>query len=433
MAQPTRIWKDILYAGKVTVPDPSSRSGSRSVTFTSADLRNAEQYGNAMIRDGFQIPVYWEHQHDGGPVKLSRGDMGAHRAKHMFGRITGYRVEGDVLQAEHEIDTPQHLEQLKTVRFVSPELQWDFRDGEGRKWPGITVSHVAATPIPVQHRQKPFQLSQAQTASRRIQLSLSDYEGRKMAKDDEEDLDELEDEDGEESELPEDLDELPEEPADELPPEPAPVPEIPPESEIPFRKSLAMLETKGIKLPPDTNQQNVWERLFVVLTALQHSQALNPQGDPSNPDDMPYTAGNGDQQQTPPNVRPSPQAQPVSLSLQKAQAAAEMITRKNLLSRVARLRKRGIPPAQVDRLTQQARSISLSFSPVTGDLEPNELTIRLEAYEELRPSNGFTGSGRVSLSQDKARVAQRPGFVSGWDGVSDAEFVQMWDASKQAE
>jgi hypothetical protein len=158
------VTKDALYPGTIRKP------GREPLTLTDADLDAAVATANQLVRDGYTIPLYWEHQADDGPVKLSSADKPAHVSKHTFGRVKeAFKDEGGALQLKLQVDADDDFNRLPKVRFVSPELRKNWTDADGRTHKGWSISHVAATPIPVQREQKPFDPTNA------IRLSLADY------------------------------------------------------------------------------------------------------------------------------------------------------------------------------------------------------------------------------------------------------------------
>ena len=169
-----QVWKDIFRAG--TYRDHTGTPH----TFTTADVVDAYHNGRAMLRSHIPIspPGVWEHdwQSVPEPIKqfLSRigsdRDRRAAEAKNAFGWAKDYRVtfERDqktgrhqpVLHALLEVPDAKDLEQLAKTRFVSPRVDWDFRDTIGRTWKGCAVTHIAATHSPVQIDQRPLMLGQ---------------------------------------------------------------------------------------------------------------------------------------------------------------------------------------------------------------------------------------------------------------------------------
>ena len=172
-----RFRKDALYAGQWHLPD------GRVFRCTPADLRHYRRRAKDMLAAGLSIPVCWNHQ-DVAPVTAA--ERMALRERNTLGWVEDAHDAGPL---EFDIEAPveSDADRLKAVRFVSPEIQTDFRDGTGRLWPGKSITHVAVTGRPVQTGQRPFaRLSHTQNGQP-IRLSL---EGYRMAEDMEPDGDE---------------------------------------------------------------------------------------------------------------------------------------------------------------------------------------------------------------------------------------------------
>lgn len=193
-AVPT-IEKDVLYPGVYTL-----RGGGR-FECPAKYIFQAAANGNRMLRAGnTAAPVIWEHDWEVVPqpipVLLSAladadrtRDWAAGFARHTFGFVKGYRVgteKGEpVLWAAHHVPDANDAAQFEKTKFVSPRVDVDYTDFNGRYWPGCVVGHVAATPNPVQMKQRPVMLSGAArprpgTSRRTVFLSLG---GSDMADD----------------------------------------------------------------------------------------------------------------------------------------------------------------------------------------------------------------------------------------------------------
>lgn len=373
------VTKDALYPGTIRKP------GRDPLTLTDADLDAAVATANQLVRDGYTIPLYWEHQADDGPVKLSAADKPAHVAKHTFGRVKeAFKDDGGALQLKLEVDADDDFNRLPKVRFVSPELRKNWTDADGRTHKGWSISHVAATPIPVQREQKPFDPTNA------IRLSLADYYQ---------------------------LSEAP--PGSGSDGGGSPKGGLDPEKQDEggaggkVTKCLIALAKKGIKLPEDTTAQNIVERLCIVLDALSDvDDSEKPMADLDDVDE----ADRG--------------TQPYALSLQKQQAKAEKFARQGINQRVARLVNTGrITPEIGAKLTSQAGKVQLSFND-DGEVESNDLLIRIEAYEALPKHASWKPKGeRVRLSNVAENEAGKPE-----DGEkSDKEALDAWDKTGDGE
>lgn len=180
--------KDILYPGSYTLP------GGEVWTCSHGDVRNAFAQGNRMLASGnIAPPVIWGHDYASVPMPMpvllsmieNPRKFAGDTAKNTFGYTKSFSLEsqrGDpVLLASLEIPDPEAAKQFKTTRFVSPRVDHDHTDSNGRYWPGASIGHIAATPLPVQSRQRPVMLSADRrpgTSRTTVFLSL---EYRKMA------------------------------------------------------------------------------------------------------------------------------------------------------------------------------------------------------------------------------------------------------------
>jgi hypothetical protein len=324
-----RVWKDILRTGRVFAQ-------GRFHTFTDADVQEGLHGGKKLISDGYQIPIYWEHQ-NGGPYKLSEAD----KAKGTIGRIVDYRVVGGVLEALHEFDNEEDVQKLKSVKYVSPEIDYGWSNGVDDRSGKATITHVAVTPRPVQTNQQPFQLSNGRKYPV-IRLSESDYkQGETM--------------------------------------------------EEWFKKALEALAKHGINLPEDTTPENAWERITLIC------DALAAKGDDTiKPDENKPESGAKPEE--------TKQSQPIAMSLQKQLDRATNLARKDLCKRIEALNKSGrITPQIGEKLTKAVTTVQLSFGD-DGELNSNNVLTQIEAYEALPEGSLFKPSGRVALSKGKPEL-----------------------------
>jgi len=139
--------KEIIAPDTYHTPDGPVRATPRRI-------RHWLRQGQRMLAKGLPIPVPWEHQDDAKP------DGAMHLAENAT-RNAGF-VEGFFLDRDGRLwgkldipdaDKARHIQ--KNVRFVSPELDDAWTDGDGREWKDI-ITHVALTPRPVHYKQTPF-------------------------------------------------------------------------------------------------------------------------------------------------------------------------------------------------------------------------------------------------------------------------------------
>jgi hypothetical protein len=182
---------------------------------------------------------------------------------------------------------------------------------------------------------------------------------------------------------------------------------------------------------------NFAERINIAVTAIKGAEAKeeldgmddnDPYGDQNDPDNMPAKIDG--QQPT-----ESKQTMPLSMSLaeQTQTGKAVKIARHTLTERAARLQRTGrITPVIAQKLQNEIRSINLSFAEATGELEPNGVTAKIEAYEALPKGHSWSRGGKVKskstdLSQ-AAREVEPPANTP--DGRTDDEFFKGWDAMR---
>lgn len=131
-----------------------------------------------MKAKGLPIPVPWEHQEGAKP--LSHNDRLAQQATHNAGFWRGAFIDRDgrlwgKLDIPNE-DDARHIE--RSVRYVSPEIDDHWVDGDGQVWKDI-ITHVALTPRPVHYKQKPFGAKPRLSSGRgAVQLSMANKVNR---------------------------------------------------------------------------------------------------------------------------------------------------------------------------------------------------------------------------------------------------------------
>ena len=363
-----RIWKDVLYPGTLHVPTGDPQQPIRVVRFTPDDLRNVVQVNESKLRDGWNVPACWEHQ-DVWPVHLSQWDQSAQQARNVFGPVVGYRLNNGVVEACLEVED-EDVPSLKKIRYVSPRVSWDWVDSTGKKWPGMTITHVAATPRPVQHKQRAFNLSHG--SGQHVCLSLGWYHHIDLS----------------EGVMADEIEGLGNESGggDKL------------------GEAISLLEQLGVHLGDGTDQGNFFDRLVAaVKTKLDHDGELNePDGDEMEMEE--------ESNEMPTDVGPSPQPPPVTLSLQKQLQMAQELAKRNLIARAEALKSK-IGPKIVGDLVAKINSVNLSFAQ-SGDLKPNAVLAHIEAYEQLPAAittkTNQTARGNVRLSLEGRLPDERP-------------------------
>ena len=181
----TPVRKDLLYPGTVHPPNLG-----QPVTFTKELLTDGydaakgisvpflHQRMRDMLAAGLQIPLAWEHQASMVPMTAAEADrLKAEKVKlHCGFASKSSLTPASVLCGEFDVADETDRATLKKVKYISPWIKWNHRDGGGRLWPGPSCLHFAATPQPVQHAQASFQMSLLQALETDgIRLSLTDY------------------------------------------------------------------------------------------------------------------------------------------------------------------------------------------------------------------------------------------------------------------
>lgn len=125
-------------------------------TFTPEDIQAYYRTGKGMLRAGLSVPVPKEHQNYSAQTPAQRM---ADRLEHNAGWVKDYRLTRDGrLYSILDIPDERFAAKLdKTVKWVSPEIQPEYVDGDGRVWKNA-ITHVALTLQPVMNagRQEPF-------------------------------------------------------------------------------------------------------------------------------------------------------------------------------------------------------------------------------------------------------------------------------------
>ena len=144
------IWKEVLCKGV--------QKDARGNWFTINDrnIRAAEANAKKMLQRGVPVPCVWEHiNHEAGkePPEAWR----AWYAKNTFSHVQDARInERGNLDLALPVNSQADIEQLKNVKFVSPKIYDGYSDTRGGRYHDTTITHVAATPSPVQYWQEPF-------------------------------------------------------------------------------------------------------------------------------------------------------------------------------------------------------------------------------------------------------------------------------------
>lgn len=393
-----KLRKDTLYAQTYVLAD------GRPVTYTSDDVRHLRSRLREMLSVGVPIPFYLEHADDEEPKPKRNWDYAADRTRNTIGWVSDGSVPSEGL-LETILEVPDELEasKLPSIRFVSPQIETDFRDGDGRVWPGLSITHVAATARPIQMRQKPFTAASrlSMAVGNKVRLSLGD---EPMA----EEMDKEKDK------------EPPMEKKDEKPDEsPAPPPEmVVPESTVDeaaetearmgelkyFQTILEDLKSIGLHLPENTTPENFAERVHTACLTLKgdgkdddETEAENTgvpaeQKEPTEVPQTPIMMSMGRQlvaalkRATASDVKAKKAEGRTKAALSMAgvfQARAVKSEQEQILARLQVLQgKRKISVPTYEKLKKQATTAKLSLDPKTGALNESTLLAQIQILEE---------------------------------------------------
>jgi len=396
-ATPWRVEKDVCYPGRVVVPGDDG--GPVVYQFTPADIAAMHRTGNAKIGDGWNVPVCWEHQNVHPlrkSVHLGQAARDREYAKSVFGSAARFVVRGGRLRAVLEGDDPDDLKQFLKVKHVSPEIVWDWRDTDGKVWRGPTITHIAATPRPVQRHQ-----DRVTTA----RLSLLAHAGN---------------------------------PGKHADPR---LPVLTPRVGFTLRLSHTSyaepnmaddINTTGTDEGTDGvaggGKKSAWDRIKAALAGkgimlgeseikdeshladLIEVACLNSADDTYDDEDEEADDANegdtppeGDMTQPPPGTS-EPPPPPVQMSLEAATKRVEAQHRAELTRQAKKLMTDGtITPAIGNTLVDQIKTVRLSLT-ATGDLEPNAVTTKIAAYQELEPRTSWSPAGKRGGGKNKGRA-----------------------------
>ena len=400
MDHPWEIWKDIAYPGRVVVP---GERGSLVYDFTAGDMARLERTGNAKVSDGWNIPLCWEHQ-DAEPqrARLSH-NPDRDFALGVFGRIKRFgRTPDGRLKALLTGHDSGHFDQLRNVGFVSPEIQWDWTDTEGRLWSGPTVTHLAATARPVQRHQHPIgtdpdsphpRLAPAGSLQNLVRMSLtgqpkSSCVGARLRLS----LDHY-------TRLPAGasaMDMNADKPADA--------------KKNPWMRIAEALMKAGFKIGTGENVKDADHLADLIEVAAMNSEQNEPEIEDELPleEEEPPPPPEGDMPGPPPGAS-EPPPPPVQMSLPANQKLVAM-HRKELVRRAERLGAKGyVPPHVANDLVADIKKIRLSLT-ANADLAPSDVAARIVAYEKLEPGKAWSKDGKTPAAgkDGKAvRLAQK--------------------------
>lgn len=174
----------MIYRKLLLAPGTYTLRDGRRVTFAPADVRSLAARVRAMTTLGQFPPLTDEHQFSA--VAMSKSSAHA-RLTPPLGFLDGAEVDGKHrLWGLFDVQDPAAVRKVKKVKHVSIYVEPNAYDGDGRKWAGPSLTHVALTTQPAMPQSDeflPVAMSRlAECAGRGIALSLADQE-RNMADD----------------------------------------------------------------------------------------------------------------------------------------------------------------------------------------------------------------------------------------------------------
>jgi hypothetical protein len=402
-------------------PDGSKRF----VNFTLEYCLDQFRQNSALLAAGIPVPVSWEHRDDQKPGRLSRDDWASARAKGTAGWVDQYQQLPDgAFDALITVPDDSDGKQAEVVRFCSPEID-RFTDQTGKDW-GEVITHLALTPRPIQHDQPPIARLSVLSAGP-VRLAVDPKKGTDMADEKDDDTKDVKRkaEDAQDGDKKDDSEEK--------------------DAPTEFGALVEALVAKGFIVPEEVKDM---AGLIIAIKASPDDgggDGLDDLDDPNavqqvsrqSPIAMSHTKDGEDEDEKedddeddtvdlPANRaggkgRTRMSTDTVSPALKKQQEQAAGLARKGLTGRIDALVKTGrIPPVVADGLKKEAGKVRLSFSG-DGDLEPNAVLTKVEAYEALPKGQSFTtrnGRGRKTRLSH-AREVEQPGHVTDDNDAPD--------------
>lgn len=411
------------YAKTSLYPDVplygTTDTGERvSVEFSANDSRHLHQRVKEMLAAGLQIPVAIEHQSSAKP--MYHDDWERYLAERAWATC-GYLVDAEVmpdgkLKLIFEVPNSDDAKRVEVIKFVSPEIMTDFVDGSGRMWDGMSITHLAVTPKPVQHIQDSVtRLSLSQRNRRNwpgfVRLSLGasnmaeeyeDLDNTEEIETEEEEIEETESDEGGEEEFAEEDEVFNEEP------------EVDPVSTARM-EAISSLAGLGIMLPDNVENELEFYK-FIQVAAMNAKPAMEPDGDEEELPEEDLEDEFVPDETMPTGVEEAPDDSPVMLSMAKISKLEKVYVdnfKQKIRQRIAKVEKND-PDAGADLLQKlPAVRFSLGYDKEGQPrIKKNAFTIQLETAErltngkKLRPSK--KGAKRFSVQPAKTKIPAKP-------------------------
>lgn len=364
--------------------------------YSHKDIAHLNHRLKEMISAGLQIPVSKEHQSVAKPMSPMEWErFQAEKAWATCGWVQDGFVKPDgTLCLQVEVPDEEDARRVAVIRYVSPEIVRDFMDGNGKVWPGLSITHLAVTPRPVQHRQTPFERIQLSLSHpRRVRLSL----GADMP----DEYDDYEDDMGAEDESGmDDMDMADDDVTDDEPMDDPVMDEPAGESKVAELVNL-MREVFNIDVAGHvTSEKDLIDHLYTAaLTAKAHKGM--GEGIEGSDEFMDEPMDEGDVEEVPSSVM-------MSLRQENKALMARVLgdERKNVKARIDRLLKAGVIGKRMHQsLTQEASEVRLSLD-ANGGLKTNPFLRTLEMFEQNDAPKNRTA--RLGMGNYKAGAQEVP-------------------------
>lgn len=326
----------IRFAKDVLRPATLHPRNSGPQKFDPARIQRLTNRMQEMIAAKVPIPLAWEHQPDANPVPMSLPDAAAHRSKHHITYLSGAQIDGDgKFQTVFDVEDAAEAAQIKKVKYVSPKIVTDFKDGTGRVWPGESIVHVAVTPRPVDHLQDPVRevpVAFSHYTDGALYLSLGDLE---MADETETTV------------------------------------EGGGGADDKFKKAVSALADYGLVLAADVTAETFWDHIITAVETKKATENPTEPGDDLENAEIPVDPGR--------TVAMSHAANDRLITLERA----DLVRRINRLATTKR-----VPKPTADALRKEAETIQLSLSDAGTVIDPL-LLAKIAAYEALPQGTSF--------------------------------------------
>lgn len=406
--------KEILRVGTYHTPEGVVEVTPRRIRHWVLSFRR-------MREAGLQVPAPWEHQDGAKP--MSGDDHAASRAKNNAGFLKRLWLGKDgSLWGGVEVPDADAERVKNNVKYVSPELEPEFTDGEGRVWRDV-ITHLALTPRPVFAKQRPFGTKPPRMSLGRVRLSLEQLsmagKTKKRMSKEQEDADEAlnkgvggtEDDTDEtgaaklsgdaDADDPADPDGEALDEGDGPAPEPAEEPDY-------FEESKKQLSQMGVSMPEHCTPETFQRDLSIALHAINNSQATDMSGDAGDEDDDDDLLEDDDVDGDEKAVKEQPLMMSLRKQVREQEETISALLAEKRSDRIDRYEREGrCSPARAAALRQSLSKARLSFGRKRPTAEAASIDAQLDAIAET-PRGTFAPGGKKGDGQaDQGGGARR--------------------------